>query len=84
MTVLSRSARIGAIVVGITAVLVIAILVVYIIKANLKRSRAVSVRPVTKVHYSKGQSGGHVSIIHVSNGHAGNPSMYVFVLFVRP
>lgn len=80
--VLFHSPRIGAIVVGVTAVLVIGILVVYVIKANLKRSRAISVRPVTKVHYSKGakgQTGGHVSIIHLSDGHGGNPSMYVFV-----
>lgn len=81
--VLFHSPRIGAIVVGVTAVLVIGILVVYVIKANLKRSRAISVRPVTKVHYSKGQTSGHVSIIHLSDGHGGNPSMYVFVLFVR-
>lgn len=81
--ILFHSPRIGAIVVGVTAVLVIGILVVYVIKANLKRSRAISVRPVTKVHYSKGQTSGHVSIIHLSDGHGGNPSMYVFVLFVR-
>lgn len=69
--------RIGAIVVGVTAVLVIGILVVYVIKANLKRSRAISVRPVTKVHYSKGQTSGHVSIIHLSDGHGGNPNSYL-------
>lgn len=70
------SIKVGAMVAGITAVLVIAILIIYIIKANYKRSRVINVSPVvSKIHYSHRQSNRQVTVLHVTNGDVGHPSM---------